>query len=68
MERKFWWNDNKRKNLEVIYIEPFYCTIFGKVKAGKSTLGNFIAKHRLDSQKVDFFKYDETRVKTIYKN
>jgi len=45
----------------------FIVIIFGKVKAGKSTLGNFIAKHRLDSQKVDFFKYDETGKKQSIK-
>jgi len=37
----------------------FIIIIFGKVKAGKSSLGNFIAKNRLDTQKVEFFKYDE---------
>ncbi len=37
----------------------FIIIIFGKVKAGKSSLGNFIATHRLDEQKVEFFKYDE---------
>lgn len=37
----------------------FIVIIFGKVKAGKSSLGNFIAKHKLENQKVEFFKYDE---------
>jgi predicted GTPase len=37
----------------------FIIIIFGKVKAGKSSLGNFIAGHRLDRQTVKFFKYDE---------
>ena len=37
----------------------FIVIIFGKVKAGKSSLGNFIAKNKLESQKVEFFKYDE---------
>jgi len=37
----------------------FIVIIFGKVKAGKSSLGNFIAKNRLDTQKINFFKYDE---------
>jgi len=36
----------------------FIIIIFGKVKAGKSSLGNFIAKHKLDNQTVEFFKYD----------
>ncbi|MEA1954704.1 MAG: dynamin family protein [Campylobacterota bacterium] len=37
----------------------FIVIIFGKVKAGKSTLGNFIAHNRLASQDIRFFKYDE---------
>jgi len=37
----------------------FIVIIFGKVKAGKSSLGNFIAQNRLSSQTIDFFKYDE---------
>jgi len=37
----------------------FIVIIFGKVKAGKSSLGNFIAQNRLESQKINFFKYDE---------
>ena len=45
----------------------FIVIIFGKVKAGKSSLGNFIAKNKLDSQKVDFFKYDETGKKQSIK-
>ena len=37
----------------------FIVIIFGKVKAGKSSLGNFIAQNRLPSQDINFFKYDE---------
>jgi tRNA U34 5-carboxymethylaminomethyl modifying GTPase MnmE/TrmE len=37
----------------------FIVIIFGKVKAGKSTLGNFVAKNRLKTQDVSFFKYDQ---------
>jgi len=37
----------------------FIVIIFGKVKAGKSSLGNFIAQNRLSSQTINFFKYDE---------
>lgn len=37
----------------------FIIIIFGKVKAGKSSLGNFIANNRLSTQKAKFFKYDE---------
>lgn len=41
----------------------FIVMIFGRVKAGKSYLGNFIAKNRLPHQDVKFFKYDEAGVK-----
>jgi len=37
----------------------FIVIIFGKVKAGKSSLGNFIAQNRLKNQDIHFFKYDE---------
>ena len=45
----------------------FIVIIFGKVKAGKSSLGNFIAKNRLDSQEINFFKYDEAGQKKSIK-
>lgn len=45
----------------------FIVIIFGKVKAGKSSLGNFIANNRLASQKVEFFKYDEAGEKSLIK-
>ncbi len=37
----------------------FIIIIFGKVKAGKSSLGNFIAKNNTTDKKPVFFKYDE---------
>jgi len=37
----------------------FIVIIYGKVKAGKSSLGNFIAKHNTTEKKAIFFKYDE---------
>ncbi len=37
----------------------FIVIIFGKVKAGKSSLGNFIAKNNTTDNKAGFFKYDE---------
>ena len=37
----------------------FIVIIFGKVKAGKSSLGNFIADNKPKTQKINFFKYDE---------
>jgi len=46
----------------------FIIIIFGKVKAGKSSLGNFIAQNSPKSEKVDFFKYDEAgKEETIQK-
>ena len=45
----------------------FIVIIFGKVKAGKSSLGNLIAKKKLDSQKIEFFKYDEAGKKQAIK-
>lgn len=45
----------------------FIVIIFGKVKAGKSSLGNFVAKNKLESQKVEFFKYDEAGKKQAIK-
>ncbi|MDX9901060.1 MAG: GTPase [Aliarcobacter sp.] len=43
---------NKLKN-------NFIVIVFGKVKAGKSSLGNFIAKNNTTSDKATFFIYDE---------
>lgn len=40
----------------------FIIIIFGKVKAGKSSLGNFIATNRPANEKVSFFKYDEAGI------
>lgn len=37
----------------------FIVIIFGKVNAGKSSLGNFIAKNNTTDNKPTFFKYDE---------
>ncbi len=45
----------------------FIIIIFGKVKSGKSSLGNFIASHRLNEQSIEFFKYDEAGKKQIIK-
>jgi len=58
------WIENFNKILEKekfrSYLENhFIVIIFGKVKAGKSSLGNFIAQNRPANEKVSFFKYDE---------
>lgn len=39
--------------------DKFIVIIFGKVKAGKSTLGNFIASQSTLEEKAKFFMYDE---------
>lgn len=58
------WNAEFEKNLENEKFRSelknyFIVMIFGKVKAGKSYLGNFIAKNRLENQTVSFFEYDQ---------
>lgn len=45
----------------------FIIIIFGKVKAGKSSLGNFIAKNCTTEDKAEFFKYDEAGKKESIK-
>ena len=37
----------------------FIVMVFGKVKAGKSSLGNFIAQHKPQNMQASFFEYDE---------
>ena len=58
------WVDNFNKLLEKEKFRSdlenyFIVIIFGKVKAGKSSLGNFIAQNRLKDKEVNFFEYDE---------
>jgi tRNA U34 5-carboxymethylaminomethyl modifying GTPase MnmE/TrmE len=58
------WVDNFTKLLEQEKFRSdlenyFIIIIFGKVKAGKSSLGNFIAKNNTTDKKPIFFKYDE---------
>jgi hypothetical protein len=58
------WVDNFTKLLEREKFRSdlenyFIIIIFGKVKAGKSSLGNFIAKNNTTDKKPTFFKYDE---------
>ncbi|MEA3522416.1 MAG: dynamin family protein, partial [Campylobacterota bacterium] len=58
------WVDNFENMLELekfnSYLENYFIIIiFGKVKAGKSSLGNFIAKNRPSHEEAEFFKYDE---------
>ncbi len=58
------WVDSFEDMLELekfnSYLENYFIIIiFGKVNAGKSFLGNFIAKNRPSHDKVEFFKYDE---------
>jgi len=43
----------------------FIIIVFGKVNAGKSSLGNFIAQNSPKSEQVSFFKYDKAGNKKI---
>ena len=40
------------------FTDSFLVIIYGKVKAGKSSFGNFVAKNTLSNQKANFFVYD----------
>ncbi len=50
----------KQEEFEERFRDKFIVFIFGKVKAGKSTLGNFIAQNKLDGQDIDYKIYDST--------
>ena len=57
------WNNRfqeraKQEKFEDDFREKFIVFIYGKVKAGKSTLGNFIVNNRLPNQDVEFCVYD----------
>lgn len=43
----------------------FIVIIYGKVKAGKSTLGNFVARNKLPSQTISFEFYDKDGNKKV---
>lgn len=57
-----WEEDFKAKLKEEKFQDDlknkFIVIIYGKVKAGKSSLGNFIAKN-ISDENIEFFKYDE---------
>lgn len=48
----------KQEAFEEKFRDKFIVFIYGKVKAGKSTLGNFIVNNRLPNQDVEFCVYD----------
>ena len=48
----------KQEVFEEKFRDKFIVFIYGKVKAGKSTLGNFIVNNRLPNQDVEFCVYD----------
>lgn len=50
---------NNKEKLREELKDKFIVIIFGKVKAGKSTLGNFIASQSILKEKAKFFMYDE---------
>ena len=54
------WNNRfqdraKQEEFERNFHDKFIVFIYGKVKAGKSTLGNFIATHHLSNQEPEFW-------------
>jgi len=59
------WHSYFEKLLELEQFESFLknyfiVMIFGKVKAGKSSLGNFIAKNRIQKG-IEFFRYENAK-------
>jgi len=58
------WKTNFEKilaqeNFRNEFKDSFLVIIYGKVKAGKSSFGNFIAENCLNTQSSKYFKYDE---------
>lgn len=51
--------DEETKWLDTVLDNSFVLIIYGKVKAGKSTLGNFVAAHKLEGQNISFCFFDE---------
>ena len=51
-----------QENFRNEFRDSFLVIIYGKVKAGKSSFGNFIAESCLDTQNPKYFKYDEAGV------
>jgi len=48
-----------QENFRNEFKDSFLVIIYGKVKAGKSSFGNFIAENCLEMQHPKYFKYDE---------
>lgn len=48
-----------QENFRNEFRDSFLVIIYGKVKAGKSSFGNFVAENSLEMQKAKYFKYDE---------
>lgn len=53
-------NAAEKENFEERFRDKFIVFVYGKVKAGKSTLGNFVVDNRLPNQNVKFCVYDST--------
>lgn len=51
--------DEETKWLDTVLDNSFVLIIYGKVKAGKSTLGNFVAANKLEGQDISFCFFDE---------
>ena len=56
---EFFADLEKQEKIRSDLENSFIVVIYGKVKAGKSTLGNYVAEHRLPSQSVQFEVYDK---------
>lgn len=53
-------NAAEKEDFEERFRDKFIVFVYGKVKAGKSTLGNFVINNRLPNQSVKFCVYDST--------
>ncbi|GEM_PF-4664016 len=51
--------DTKQEKFQSDLQKSFIVIIYGKVKAGKSTLGNFVAANKLKEQEIRFTIYDD---------
>lgn len=56
----------KSEELRAELANSFIVMVFGRVKAGKSFLGNFIATHSQSSKKAEFFMYDADKKELIH--
>lgn len=69
---KAWDSFTQKESKQEVFRErlqnAFIVVIYGKVKAGKSSLGNFIARHCLEHQKPKFTSYEKVGENVSEKN